>query len=282
MSLRTILLSILFLSCASIGAQESVNVLIIHQSDAKAKRLVIEAIDSITFAESGLNHSSGNGVKDSETSPSMLVYQSSALLPLSFPIASIEWMDFTTVPAAEFYPSIDLGLSVRWASFNIGATHPEEYGDYFAWGETAIKKDYSEATYTYYNNSTGYQLIGTNICGTDFDAAHHAWGGQWRLPTRSEIAELTSKCSWTPETLNGVKGYRVTGSNGNSIFLPAAGYKDGMETKEASIGGYYWSGNINRDMTSAAYTLNFKGYDSQWSANRSFGFTVRAVAPKEE
>ena len=126
MSLRTILLSILFLSCASIGAQESVDVLIVHQSDAKAKRLAIAAIDSITFAESGLNHSSGNGVKDSETSPSMLVYQSSALLPLSFPIVSIEWMDFTTVPATEFYPSIDLGLSVRWASFNIGATHPEE------------------------------------------------------------------------------------------------------------------------------------------------------------
>lgn len=188
----------------------------------------------------------------------------------------VDSMTFAKVPETELYEAVDLGLTVKWAPFNIGATSPEEYGDLFAWGETAPKSSYTEENYTYLNNGQ-YEIIGTNICGTKYDAARQRWGGQWRLPTRSEIADLTNKCTWTQETLNGVAGYRVTGTNGNSIFLPAAGYQDGTERKEEGTGGFYWSGNIDRSMTSAAFNLNFRGYDAQWSANRCYGFSVRAV-----
>lgn len=258
---------LLILFAASVSAQETLDVLVIHDTAGEATQLAIADIDSISFSVAAGHEDDGF---------SMLVHQHDAATPLAFPIATIEWMDFATVAETELYEAVDLGLTVRWATFNVGATAPEQYGDFFAWGETATKNAYSEATYTYYNKDV-YEFIGTNICGTPYDVARQAWGGRWRLPTRSEIADLTTKCSWTAETLNGVAGYRVVGPSGNSIFLPATGYMDGTEVKERTSGGFYWSGNIDRSMTSAAYNLNFRGYDAQWSAPRCYGFAVRAV-----
>lgn len=254
------LFTILFiLSCAALAAQELPNVLVVHETDGTATQVAVASIDSITFEDADV----------------MLIFQPAAAV-LSFPIARIEWMDFATVPETELYEAVDLGLTVRWAVFNIGATTPEGYGDFFAWGETTAKDSYSEATYTHYD-AGAYRHIGANICGTQYDAARQAWGGLWRLPTRSEVADLMSKCTWQAETLNGVSGYRVTGTNGQSIFLPAAGYMEGSEQKEQGTGGFYWTGNVNRSMTSAAYNLNFRGYDDEWSASRALGFTLRAV-----
>ena len=255
--------------CAALSAQKTPNVMVVHQTHGDATQLAIADIHSIDFQCSELAGSS-----DEEFS--MLVHQSATVVPLSFPLSTIEWIDFATVPETALFEAVDLGLTVKWAAFNIGAKAPEELGDLFAWGETTKKDNYSEASYTYYS-VTGYEHIGVNICGTKYDAARQAWGGLWRLPTRSEIADLTQKCTWTSEILNGVKGYRVTGPSGNSIFLPAAGYQDGTERKEVGTGGFYWSGNLNRSMTSAAYNLNFRGYDAEWSANRAYGFSVRAV-----
>ena len=123
---------------------------------------------------------------------------------------------------------MDLGLSVNWATCNIGATKPEECGDYFAWGETSPKDVYTEETYLYYDVANNRKLIdiGTEISGTEHDAARKQWGDDWRMPAEEELYELLRDCLWQWFTINGVNGYKVIGPNGNSIFLPAAGTSD--------------------------------------------------------
>jgi hypothetical protein len=124
---------------------------------------------------------------------------------------------------------VDLGLSVKWATFNVGATKPEEYGDYFAWGETEPKEVYDWSTY--------FEVAD--------DVAAVKWGGKWRMPTMAEQDELRTQCTWTWTSQNGVKGYRVTGTNGNSIFLPAAGYRSGSSLYNTDSKGFYWSSSLN-------------------------------------
>ena len=245
------------LSCADVPAQEVPNILRIHLSNASVQEFAIASVDSITFPDSMTIHLSSGNIR-------------------RFDVETVDSVVFTVATNIEQYEAVDLGLSVKWAVCNVGAIRPEDAGEFFAWGEIIPKKDYSEAAYTYYGN-TGYEYIGVNICGTKYDVARQAWGGDWRLPTRSEIRELTTRCTWTAETRNDINGYRVTGINGNSIFLPAAGYKDGEEHKEIGTGGFYWSGSLNRSMTSSAYNLNFRGYDAEWTASRFYGFSVRAV-----
>jgi len=236
-------------------AQEKPNAMIVHQFDGRSAKYAITDIDSIDFPDKMQIHLK-EGTVD------------------RYDVEMVDSIGFAALP--EYYEAIDLGLTIKWAAFNIGATRPEEYGDLFSWGETMVKSDYSESTYTYYTNGE-YEIIGVNICGTKYDVARQAWGGQWRLPTRSEIADLTGKCTWVAESLNGILGYRVTGPSGNSIFLPSAGYQNGKERAEVGKSGFYWSGNLDRSMTSAAYNLNFRGYDAEWTANRILGFSVRAV-----
>lgn len=260
MKLRRYLLLIWLFACfvfSGHAQQQEPNTMVLHHWQGDTARIGMADIDSITFPHLMTVHLHNGAVR-------------------TFDTELLEFIDFVCLTADESEAGIDLGLSVRWASCNIGATCPEDYGAFFAWGEVEPKDDYSEATYAYATQS-GYELIGTNICGTKYDAARHALGADWRLPTRSEMAELTSKCTWTAQTLNGISGYRVTGPNGNSIFLPAAGYQDGTQRKEVGTGGFYWSGNVDRAMISAAYNLNFRGYDAQWSACRAYGFSVRAV-----
>ena len=117
------------------------------------------------------------------------------------------------------YNYVDLGLSVRWATFNVGANSPEGYGSYFAWGETSPRTDYGSVT----QNSIRRDL-GNNISGSAYDAAHANWGGNWRIPTRNEIQELIDNCKWKQARYNGTDGFCITGPNNKSIFIPAAGY----------------------------------------------------------
>ena len=144
------------------------------------------------------------------------------------------------------YGWVDLGLSVKWATCNVGADSPEEYGDYFAWGETSPKSDYSSsnsATYGLSNSelqSQGYIDSEGNLTA-QYDAATANWGGSWRMPTSAEQEELFNNCTWTWTTYNGVKGYNVEGPNGHSIFLPAAGYRRGSSLNAAGGLGDYWS-----------------------------------------
>ena len=139
---------------------------------------------------------------------------------------------------------IDLGLSVKWACCNVGASAPYEEGGYYAWGETKEKDVYNWDTYQhgYYHDDNDYSHlvnIGSDISGTDYDAATANWGAPWRIPTQGEIEKLLTCTSvWTQ--VNGVYGRKFTGSNGNSIFLPAAGGHLGDELVEAGSFGYYW------------------------------------------
>lgn len=175
---------------------------------------------------------------------------------------------------------VDLGLSVCWASYNVGASSPEDNGNYYAWGETSTKNNYSEAAYNYHNGSN-YVHIGRNISGTSYDVARAQWGGNWRLPTIEEFEELQERCSWTWSTYNGVVGYWVTGPNGNSIFLPAAGYYNGTSCSSYGMAGYYWSGSLYEDATGNASRLSFYS-DSQYTVYdwREYGLTVRPVCDR--
>lgn len=193
----------------------------------------------------------------------------------------LEEVDSVTFTLQEdLHDVVDMGLSVRWATCNVGASKPEEYGAFFAWGETSEKTSYTEENYKHYANYQ-YEDIGSDINGTSYDVAHQVWGGDWRMPTREEIHELTTKCTWAPETVNRVKGFRVYASNGNSIFLPAAGCMNGTKRQEEGEGGFYWSSSVNTSMPSSAYNLNFRGYDSEWTASRAYGFSVRPVKKVE-
>ncbi|MBP3353720.1 MAG: hypothetical protein J6L02_03610 [Bacteroidales bacterium] len=188
---------------------------------------------------------------------------------------------------------VDLGLSVKWATCNVGATSPEEYGDYFAWGETTPKTTYDWSTYKYcngtYDSMTKYCIdseYGTVDNKTTLelsdDAAHVNWGGSWRMPTKAEQDELrnTDNCIWTWTTQNGVNGYKVTSNkNGNSIFLPAAGCRDSSDLYYAGSYGYYWSSSLNPSDSYYAYYVYFVSGSVYWSYyyGRCYGLSVRAV-----
>lgn len=180
--------------------------------------------------------------------------------------------------AQNVYESVDLGLSVLWASCNVGADAPEKYGSYFAWGETATKSIYTESNYTLKNGSTMMKFT-NDISGSEYDAAAVLWKSGWRMPTIAEIDELATKCTWTWTSMNGVNGYRIVGPSGRYIFLPAAGQ---MRDRAINVGstGYYWSATPSAEYVTAAYNLNFTGYDGRWSANRYYGFAIRPVKAK--
>ena len=185
---------------------------------------------------------------------------------------------------------VDLGLSVKWATCNVGASKPENNGAYFAWGETKPKTRYdwstykwcngSETTLTKYNIHSGYGVVDykTQLDLSD-DAAHVNWGGNWRMPTDAEWTELREQCIWAWTTGKGIVGYTVISkSNNNKIFLPAAGYRYGSLLDFAGSGGYYWSSWLTTGSPNSAWVVNFNsnrvyGYNGL----RRYGFSVRPV-----
>ncbi len=169
---------------------------------------------------------------------------------------------------------VDLGLSVKWATCNVGASSPSEYGNYYAWGETRTKSEYDEENSKTYNKSMG------DIAGNpNYDAARANWGSSWRLPTKAEFRELKDKCTWTWTSQGGHNGYKVTGKNGNSIFLPAAGAPSGILATEV---GFYWSSTPYEGDSQFAYSLYFYRSSSivyvYAGYSRYSGFTVRPVS----
>ena len=174
---------------------------------------------------------------------------------------------------------VDLGLSVMWATCNVGANTPEEYGNYYAWGETSSKSSYDE------DNCKTYERSMSDIRGnSSYDAARANWGSNWRLPTDSEFEELIDNCDYQWTTQNGVKGVRFTSKrNGNSIFFSAAGWRYGSSTLEAGENGIYWSSTPDESYTQNAYRLCFDsgGIDGADWGSRYDGYQVRPVfAPK--
>ena len=189
---------------------------------------------------------------------------------------------------------VDLGLpsGLLWATCNVGADNPEDYGDYFAWGETQPKETYDWSTYQYCNgdyntltkycNDAGYGYNGftdnlTTLLPED-DAAAANWGNGWRMPTQAELQELLDNTTVTWTTQNGVNGRLFTGSNGNSLFLPAAGYR-GDELGGVGYNGRYWSSSLYMDDPNYAWCFGFISdfYDMGYYVGRDDGLSVRAV-----
>jgi hypothetical protein len=198
---------------------------------------------------------------------------------------------FTPVPSHEY---VDLGLpsGLLWATCNVGADTPEDYGDYFAWGETQPKDYYDYSTYRYcmgsdntltkYCQKSNYGYNGftddlTTLEPND-DAAAANWGGGWRMPTQAEFEELYNNTTneWT--TQNGVIGCLFTAANGNSLFLPAAGFRVRSGLYGAGSFGYYWLSSLDTDYPNDAWLLYFNPvYCGMGSGGRDGGQSVRAV-----
>ena len=201
------------------------------------------------------------------------------------------------VPAPADVQAVDLGLpsGIKWASCNVGAEKPEDYGNYYAWGEVLPKENYSEGTYKYANGASGkftkycndatYGYGGFTDNKTTLDplddAAYFNWGGSWRMPTDAEWQELQDYCTWTWTTQNGINGYQVASkTNSNSIFLPAAGYR-GVPNLSVGYLGCYWSSSLYEDGPYDAWALSSNSdrvYRSR-GGGRGSGQSVRPVCP---
>lgn len=262
-------------------------------------------------------------------------YQTSSIYPENYPMAYFFFFNFdlthvdsfrrcagfpirpvydeaTSNPETKIPEIVDLGLSVKWASFNLGASKPEEQGDFYAWGETEpyyrpgyalsdepfwrISKEAgyywpsykwcegSETTMTKYciDSNCGYQGMqdGKTVLDPEDDAAHVKLGGKWRMPTESEQDELMRKCSWAWSSRNGTNGYLVTGPNGNSIFLPVGGLRRDTDLYDVSCGNY-WSSSLERGGSESACAIEFYSSNVRWVGYwRSHGLLIRPVYDK--
>ena len=201
------------------------------------------------------------------------------------------WKDLNIIEEGSKIIEVDLGLSVKWANCNIGASSPEEYGDYFAWGDTKTKSDFYENNCITYGKDIGqlisYGFVDRDVLKVQYDAATINWGKYWRMPTQKEMQELVDNCTWKWTTQNEVKGCLVTGSNGNSIFLPATGYREfDLPTIYAERYGYYWTSSAYYETPNdyQSYHVVFgwddyfqNTYYNQSKSNRSYGYTIRPV-----
>ena len=204
---------------------------------------------------------------------------------------------------ASDYEAVDLGLSVKWASMNLGATAPEDYGDYFAWGETQTKEDFYWNTYKWWEehnkkHATGvytkyvtyyaveeyaYLIDNKTRLEPQDDAAHVTLGGKWRMPTNDEWRELRTSCDWSPITQNGVRGMMVSSKKtGKSIFLPYGGglRRPDLDTftqqYDAGEAGYYWI-PLLWEMEGMALKISTRKFFEIGSMFRPVGCSIRAV-----
>lgn len=216
-----------------------------------------------------------------------------------YPVINLWEMNILANPAKTFkleaeVEAVDLGLSVKWASCNLGASTPEEPGGLYGWGDptgihTEPANDYDDKNETFYmiwGYYGGYNDPPAEISGTTLDIANSKLGEGWRLPTHEEQMELETNCTWERiEKENGIYGYKITGKNGNSIFLPTGmGYRYGANLYGQGS-GYYWSGTVNPAFNRSAYFLEANGFgfttNSEQKWLRSMGLSVRPVKDKE-
>ncbi|MBR5170381.1 MAG: leucine-rich repeat protein [Muribaculaceae bacterium] len=180
---------------------------------------------------------------------------------------------------------VDLGLpsGTLWATMNVGASSPEDYGDYFAWGETAVKEDYQWSTYKWYDFDE-FEL--TKYCYEDGlkelvpedDAAYTNWGPSWRMPSLEQINELSDYCTWQQTTMNGVVGMLGTGPNGNTLFLPATGYHYYTVVEQTGVLGLFWTRTLFSGNSNVACSLDLFSGNIDWgNSDRCSGVTVRPV-----
>ncbi len=184
------------------------------------------------------------------------------------------------------YAYVDLGLpsGLKWATCNVGASSPEDYGNYYAWGETTTKSTYTEDNSLTYGlsesqlQSQGY-IDGSGNLTPSHDAATANWGGSWRMPTEDEMQELVDYCEWEWTQVNGVMGSKVIGPNGSYIFLPAAGYRYGSSLYNAVLYGYCWSSS---PYSGSGYAYNLYFYTGRQAVGRSTRYYGNSVRPVSE
>ena len=255
-------------------------------SNASEKSLLFFSDDTEIAYRSGMSRSIYAGKKEGTTTVTLIASNGmSAQLKVTVKAAE---------PVEPEY--VDLGLSVKWATFNVGATKPEEPGDYFAWGETETKSEYYLSNYKWCNggeekltkyctNSSYWDssapMDNKTVLDAEDDAASATWGGSWRMPTDAEWTELRENCTWT-WTSNysgtGIAGRVVTAGNGNSIFLPAAGYWNYTSLANVGFVGEYWSSSLYTGYPSHALHVGFVDDVVRWSRDsRGIGFSVRPV-----
>lgn len=243
---------------------------------------------SVMNVSDGMYSASLSGLSDGTT----YYYSSFTKVGEVYVFSSVN--EFTTKEIPE--GAVDLGLSVLWASHNVGAKFPEDSGGYYAWGEVeGIKSDYSWSTYKWSNGR--YKTLTKYCIDSDYgtvdnkttldpedDVAHVQWGNSWRMPTTAELNELRNNCDWNWISGNGgISGYQVTGPNGNSIFLRAAGRRDGRYVQKGSC-GYYWSATLSEyDGGSWAVLFSFddsplgQSFFNPGSGSRYYGCSIRPV-----
>ena len=235
---RLTILAAAFAVCVLSKAQSDSYTMQVYLSGGDVKSYQVSEVDSVVFAEA-----------DDESASSDTTYING-------------------------YAAVDLGLSVKWATCNVGADSPEDYGNYYAWGETETKDSYTSS------NSVTYEVDMDDIAGdAEYDAATANWGSSWRMPTYDEMEELIDSCTWTWTRQNDVNGYLVTGPNANSIFLPAAGYRYGTSLYFRGEHGNYSSSTPLESNSQYAYNLYFysSNHNTNWNY-RLYGLTVRPVA----
>lgn len=188
---------------------------------------------------------------------------------IQYPSSNVDYVDFSEKASAPIVSAgavVDLGLSVFWCSCNVGAEAPEEEGNRYSWGETKTKNSYSKDNYSYYDSNTWkYIEIGNQISGTEYDAATANLGSDWKIPTKNQMQELINKCTWEWTQINSVNGYKITGPNGNSIFIASG--------PNSVLGKRYWTG----DDAQILYVTPDRAYIASQKEYRYEGCYIRSV-----
>lgn len=280
--MKKFFLTMMFAVAAMAGMAQTIGeVFYIYRNDGRCYTFLRNQVDSIVYS-----HISTDGVFHDEV-VTQLIYTKDSISKM--PLLEVDSIGFvkkegfyTSCPDHNHPHMIDLGLpsGTLWACCNVGASAPEEYGNYYAWGETWPKSVYDSDTYQFYNSNTGYVNIGSDIAGTSYDAATANWGAPWRMPSVEQIDELLKNTTSTWTTENGVYGRKFTGSNGGTLFFPAAGGRWSSGLSRAGSDGYYWSSTLSEDYSHShwAYYLYFHSGSAIWiDVIRYSGQSVRPV-----
>lgn len=283
MLLSLLTISVMFTTTLPISAQ---NKLYVHFINGECS--FYDNVDSITFS-----------ISDADEFFQQIHF---ADISYSIPISEIDsfaveyfpsYTSYTSCPNDNHPHMIDLGLpsGTKWACCNVGASTPEGYGGYYAWGETSEKSDYFWQNYKYWNDKDGDECVddnelenlGADIAGTSYDVAHVRWGGSWRMPSLEQIQELFNNCTSTWETINGVNGRLCKSiNNDGSIFFPVAGYREYDELVELGSCGYYWSSTQAFDLRhiGEAHRFDLDSGGACWSNGiLNVGFNGLSVRP---
>lgn len=254
--------------------------------------LKVKEGESITLPANILNHKYADFIGwNTQADGSGIEYSDNARITPTLDVTLYaQWTEVSTTGVKNSHEWVDLGLpsGIKWATTNVGATTPNGYGNYYAWGETTTKSTYSWSNYKWCNGSSdtmtkycvdsNYGTVDNkNTLELEDDAANANWGGDWRTPTKPEIDELRTQCTWTWTTQNDVNGYIVTGPNGNSIFLPTGGYYNDSGLQSAGSNGNFWSSSLNISNSNNSHRLRL--VSESVSMGNNFRYIGRSVRP---